>query len=120
MSDVHCGYTVLDGDGNEQPCDRPATGWRWYQDCGHEDIIDPACDRHENVGRGIHEDRLAAYMAAMVPLFAAAVPPTPSTTGVSCTSATVDPDGGELVYCGRPPGHPGKHVSFEPGAEAEW
>jgi hypothetical protein len=45
-----CGYTVVDRDGIEQPCDRPATGWRWYQDVEHEDMLDVACDWHANIG----------------------------------------------------------------------
>lgn len=49
-ADERCGYTVVDGDGEEQPCDRPATGWRWYQDCGHEDTLDVACELHANEG----------------------------------------------------------------------
>jgi hypothetical protein len=56
-----CGYAVVDKDGDEQPCDRPATGWRWYQDVGeHEDLMDAACDWHENEGgRRIHEAEAA-------------------------------------------------------------
>lgn len=55
MSD-HCGYAVTDSDGIEEPCGRPVTGWRWYQDCGHEDLLDTACDWHANEGgRRIHE-----------------------------------------------------------------
>ncbi|MGN6245148.1 MAG: hypothetical protein ACTHQ3_15960 [Motilibacteraceae bacterium] len=51
MSDDRCGYTVIDEDGDEQPCDRPATGWRWYQNVGeHEDMLDVACSLHENEG----------------------------------------------------------------------
>jgi hypothetical protein len=45
-----CGHTVVDGEGIEQPCDRAATGWRWYQDVEHEDCLEPACDRHANEG----------------------------------------------------------------------
>lgn len=45
-----CGYAVTDAEGIEEPCDRPTTGWRWYQDCGHEDMLDVACDWHENEG----------------------------------------------------------------------
>ena len=45
-----CGYTIIDSDGDEQPCDRPATGWRWYQGHDHEDMLDEACERHENEG----------------------------------------------------------------------
>lgn len=48
MSGERCGYTVIDSDGDEQPCDRPAVGWRWYQDCGHEDTLDVACSWHAN------------------------------------------------------------------------
>lgn len=60
LAEARCGYAVVDADGEEQPCDRLATGWRWYQDCGHEDMLDVACDLHENEGgRRIHEaDRL--------------------------------------------------------------
>lgn len=47
---LRCGYAVVDRDGEEQPCDRPATGWRWYQDCDHEDTLDIACDLHANEG----------------------------------------------------------------------
>ena len=57
MSD-HCGYTVIDTEGEEQPCGRPATGWRWYQDVkdyAHEDCLEVACDLHANEGgRRIH------------------------------------------------------------------
>lgn len=50
MSD-RCGYSMTDLDGNEEPCDRPARGWRWYQDVGeHEDLLDVACDWHANEG----------------------------------------------------------------------
>jgi hypothetical protein len=45
-----CGHTVVDGEGIEQPCDRPATGWRWYQDVEHEDCLEPACEWHANEG----------------------------------------------------------------------
>lgn len=46
-----CGYALTDDDGEQYPCDRPATGWRWYQDVGeHEDMLDAACDHHENEG----------------------------------------------------------------------
>ncbi|HEX3002854.1 MAG TPA: hypothetical protein VHO27_01475 [Angustibacter sp.] len=48
MSDT-CGYTVI-RDGEEAPCDRPCTGWRWYQNVEHEDMLDTACDLHENEG----------------------------------------------------------------------
>lgn len=62
-----CGFTIVDADGIEQPCDRPATGHRWYQDCGeHEDLLDVACDWHSNEGgRRIHdaEAKLAAILA---------------------------------------------------------
>lgn len=51
-----CGYSVTDLEGDEQPCDRVATGWRWYQDTGeHEDLLDRACDWHANEGgRRLH------------------------------------------------------------------
>ena len=45
-----CGYTLVDKDGEECPCDRPATGWRRYQDAPHEDVLAPACDLHANEG----------------------------------------------------------------------
>ena len=46
-----CGYQIIDRDGDEAPCDEPATGWRWYQDVGeHEDLIDVACEFHRNEG----------------------------------------------------------------------
>jgi len=55
METKTCGYTVHDRDGEEQPCDRPATGWRWYQGHDHEDALDVACELHENEGgRRIH------------------------------------------------------------------
>lgn len=55
-----CGYAILDADGIEEPCDRPATGWRWYQDVGdHEDLLDLACDHHQNEG-GRRMARIAA------------------------------------------------------------
>ncbi len=44
-----CGHTIV-RDGIEEPCDRPAFGWRWYQDVPHEDCLEPACTIHENVG----------------------------------------------------------------------
>ena len=50
MSADLCGYTVVDHDGIEGPCDLPATGWRWYQDVEHEDALDAACDLHSNEG----------------------------------------------------------------------
>ena len=50
MSADLCGYTVVDRDGIEGPCDLPATGWRWYQDVEHEDTLDAACDLHSNEG----------------------------------------------------------------------
>lgn len=48
MSGQRCGYTIVDRDGDEQPCDLPAGQWRWYQDCGHEDLLDVACEHHAN------------------------------------------------------------------------
>lgn len=48
--DDRCGYTVTDEDGILQPCDRPTTGWRWYQDVEHEDLLEVACELHENEG----------------------------------------------------------------------
>jgi chromosome condensin MukBEF ATPase and DNA-binding subunit MukB len=64
-----CGYTLVDNDGEQYPCDRPATGWRWYQDVEHEDALDEACELHSNEGgRRIHDaetelDRLRAEIA---------------------------------------------------------
>lgn len=61
MSDV-CGYAVVDSEGFEGPCDRPATGWRWYQNVEHEDCLEAACSIHENEGgRRMHaaEEKLA-------------------------------------------------------------
>ena len=50
-----CGYTTVDRDGCEQPCDRPTTGWRWYQAVEHEDLLAAACDLHANEGgRRLH------------------------------------------------------------------
>lgn len=50
-----CGFTLVDKDGEQYPCDQPATGWRWYQDVEHEDTLDGACDSHTNEGgRRIH------------------------------------------------------------------
>ena len=41
----------IDRDGDEAPCDEPATGWRWYQDVGeHEDLLAVACEFHRNEG----------------------------------------------------------------------
>lgn len=55
-TELHCGYTVTDPDGIEEPCGRPATGWRWYQDVEHEDLLDVVCDWHANEGgRRIHQ-----------------------------------------------------------------
>ena len=51
MTGERCGHTIIDADGEEQPCDRPATSWRWYQDQrDHEDLLDVACSLHENEG----------------------------------------------------------------------
>lgn len=59
-----CGYTLVDSEGEEYPCNRPVTGWRWYQDVPHEDCLDMACDYHENEGgRRMHEAALTiAYI----------------------------------------------------------
>lgn len=46
---ARCGFTIV-VDGEEEPCDREATGWRWYQGHDHEDMLDEACWEHENVG----------------------------------------------------------------------
>lgn len=79
MSKV-CGYTVIDPEGIEGPCDRPATGWRWYQNVEHEDCLERACDRHENEGgRRMHEaeskavqlDRKLALIEVVVALWEA-------------------------------------------------
>jgi hypothetical protein len=46
-----CGYALTDADGEQYPCDEPATGWRWYQNVGeHEDMLDEACNHHANEG----------------------------------------------------------------------
>lgn len=61
-----CGFTVMDAEGEEQPCDRPASGWRWYQGHDHEDLLDAACWEHENEGgRRMHaaEAKVAAVLA---------------------------------------------------------
>lgn len=50
MNDRRCGYALTDDDGVQFPCDRPATGFRWYQDVEHEDSLDVACDLHANEG----------------------------------------------------------------------
>lgn len=47
-----CGYTLVDKDGEQYPCDRPARRWRWYQDVEHEDMIDEACETHANAAGG--------------------------------------------------------------------
>lgn len=58
---ARCGYTLVDEDGEEYPCDKPATGWRWYQDVPHEDALEPACWHHQNEGgRRIHAAESAA------------------------------------------------------------
>jgi hypothetical protein len=55
MTEQRCCY-IIDGEGMEQPCDRPATGWRWYQDVEHEDCLAVACSFHSNEGgRRMHE-----------------------------------------------------------------
>lgn len=55
MSSELCPHAVVDADGIEGPCDWPVTGWRWYQDVEHEDMLSPACDAHANEGgRRIH------------------------------------------------------------------
>lgn len=61
-----CGYAVTDREGIEGPCDRDATSWRWYEDCGHEEVLEPACFWHENEsGKKIHAltSRLASVEA---------------------------------------------------------
>lgn len=71
LDERRCGYTVTDRDFIEQPCNRPATGWRWYQDCDHEDALDVACDFHANEGgQRIHdlEARLRDALAENVEL----------------------------------------------------
>jgi len=45
-----CGFTLVDKDGDEFPCGRLATGFRWYQNVPHEDALDVACELHENEG----------------------------------------------------------------------
>lgn len=50
MSNTRCGYALVDEDGEQYPCDRPALSWRWYQDVEHEDSLDYACELHENEG----------------------------------------------------------------------
>ncbi len=50
MSTERCGYTLVDVEGEQYPCDRPAPSWRWYQDVEHEDSLDEACGLHENEG----------------------------------------------------------------------
>lgn len=51
-----CGFTIIDSEGVEQPCERPCTGWRWYQGHFHEDTLERACILHENEGgRRMHE-----------------------------------------------------------------
>lgn len=46
-----CGFTVATADGDEQPCDHLAFGWRWYQDVrDHGDCLEPACSVHMNEG----------------------------------------------------------------------
>jgi hypothetical protein len=59
-----CGYAVTDSEGIEGPCDRPVVGWRWYQDCGHEDTLEAACVFHENEG-GNRMHGLASRLAAV-------------------------------------------------------
>lgn len=55
-----CWYTLYEPDGSYYPCDRPAVGYRWYQDVGeHEDLLDVACEIHRNAGG----DRMAELMA---------------------------------------------------------
>ena len=77
-----CGYAILDPDGIEEPCDRPATGWRWYQDVGeHEDMLDVACDHHENEG-GRRMARLAAENARLRDTLAEGYTTTPAPEAV--------------------------------------
>ena len=67
MSDtgeVRCGFTTLALDGTEEPCDRPAPSWRWYQGHEHEDCLDRACVVHENPG-GIRMAALVAEVRAL-------------------------------------------------------
>lgn len=69
MSEQRCGYTVADQDGEQGPCDRPGTSWRWYQDVEHEDCLDVACEWHENEG-GLRMYRLTADLVAARKLIA--------------------------------------------------
>lgn len=68
-----CGYTLVGRDGEEGPCGRPVTGWRWYQDVEHEDCLERACSLHANEGgRRIHAaeteaHRLASVVASLAP-----------------------------------------------------
>lgn len=63
-----CPHSVTDRDGNQGACDHPAVGWRWYQDVGHhEDLLDVACEAHENEGG----NRMAGLIAEVARLRAA-------------------------------------------------
>lgn len=64
-----CGFTVYDAEGEPGPCDRPATGWRWYQGHNHEDALDVACELHSNEGgRRLHDAESAAALARQTAL----------------------------------------------------
>lgn len=52
-----CGHVVIDRDGDEGPCERPASGWRWYAEGEgeHGPLLEAACPFHSNEGgRRLH------------------------------------------------------------------
>jgi|GEM_PF-5429824 len=60
-----CGHEVPVQDGWVEPCGRPATSWRWYQDVEHEDCLERSCDLHENKGGVLMGSMVAALTAAL-------------------------------------------------------
>ena len=63
-----CGYSIAYGpDWHEEPCDRPAPSWRWYQDVEHEDCLERACLLHENRG-GVRMAKMRSALLAVLDL----------------------------------------------------
>jgi hypothetical protein len=122
-SDERCGFTVYDSDGEEQPCDRPTTGWRWYQGHEHEDALDVACELHENEGgRRIHAaERALADERAKVARVEAALDNEPIIVAAIRRDLERNPDGrgGEIHFIPTTPGYgrsgcPGDNLSRWP------
>ncbi|MFM0874783.1 hypothetical protein QU886_27860, partial [Klebsiella pneumoniae] len=54
-----CMIAVEDADGELGPCDRPCTGWCWYDGREHDPMLTRACHLHETNGA----EALAALVA---------------------------------------------------------